>query len=117
MSALLALGREEAPEVGIRLFEAPLSQVVGGLGNDLYDAAFAMAGEMEAGVVAMPVWQDPLVVALPARPPLLAHKRVPLEEVVGYPLVLCHPDWKSVGEGRGVEVGVDCGGRRAVKKN
>lgn len=69
LSALLALCREEAPEVGIRLFEAPLSQVVGGLGNDLYDAAFAMAGEMEAGVVAMPVWQDPLVVAIPARHP------------------------------------------------
>ena len=67
LSALLALCREEAPEVGIRLFEAPLSQVVGGLGNDLYDAAFAMAGEMEAGVIAMPVWQDPLVVAIPAR--------------------------------------------------
>src|SRR3546814_2607443 len=50
-----------------------------------------MAGEMEAGVVAMPVRQDPLVVAIPARHPLLAHKRVPLEEVVGYPLVLCHP--------------------------
>lgn len=77
--------------MGIRLFEAPLSQVVGGLGNDLYDAAFAMAGEMAAGVIAMPVWQDPLVVAIPARHPLLAHKRVPLEEVVGYPLVLCHP--------------------------
>src|SRR3546814_5075549 len=51
-------------------------QVVGGLGNDLYDAAFAMAGEMEAGVVAMPVWQDPLVVAIPARHPLLAHKQI-----------------------------------------
>ncbi|MBG4768504.1 LysR family transcriptional regulator [Pseudomonas aeruginosa] len=91
LSALLALCREEAPEVGIRLFEAPLSQVVGGLGNDLYDAAVAMAGEMAAGVVARPVWQDPLVVAIPARHPLLAHKRVPLDEVVGYPLVLCHP--------------------------
>jgi DNA-binding transcriptional LysR family regulator len=91
LSALLALCREEAPEVGVRVFEAPLSQVVGGLGNDLYDAALAVAGEMEAGVVAMPVWQDPLVVAIPARHPLLVHKRVPLEEVVRYPLVLCHP--------------------------
>ena len=89
LSALLALCREEAPEVGIRLFEAPLSQVVGGLGNDLYDAAFAMAGEMEAGVIAMPVWQDPLVVAIPARHPLLAHERVPLEEVVGGALAAC----------------------------
>ena len=30
LPALLALCREEAPEVGIRLFEAPLPQVVGG---------------------------------------------------------------------------------------
>src|SRR3989344_5515442 len=44
LSALLALCREEAPGVGIRLFET-----------------------------------------------LLAHKQVPLEEVVSYPLVLCHP--------------------------
>ena len=91
LSALLALCREEAPEVGIRLFEAPLSQMVGGLHSDLYDAGFAMAGEAEAGVVATPVWQDPLVVTLPARHPLLVHKRVPLEEVVSYPLVLCDP--------------------------
>ncbi len=89
LSALLALCREEAPEVGIRLFEAPLSQVVGRLGNDLYDAAFAMVGEMEAGVVATPVWQDPLVVAMPARHPLLTHKRVPLEEVMRYTRWCC----------------------------
>ena len=86
LSALLALCREEAPEVGIRLFEAPLSQVVGGLGNDLYDAAFAMAGEMAAGMVAKPVWQDPLVVAIPARHPLVRQ-----QGVMSYPLVLCHP--------------------------
>ena len=91
LPALLALCREEAPEVGIRLFEAPLPQVVGGLGNDLYDAALAMASVMESGVVAMPLWQDPLVVVIPARHPLLEHKRVPLEEVVRYPLVLFDP--------------------------
>lgn len=91
LSALLALCREEAPELGIRLFEAPLSQAVDGLSDGMYDAILAMAGEMVTGVVATPVWQDPLVVAIPARHPLLAHKRVPLEEVVGYPLVLCRP--------------------------
>ena len=88
LPALLALCREEAPEVGVRLFEAPLPQVVGGLGNDLYDGALAMASVMESGVVALSLWQDPLVVVIPARHPLLEHKRVPLEEVVRYPLVL-----------------------------
>ncbi|MBN0098668.1 LysR family substrate-binding domain-containing protein, partial [Pseudomonas aeruginosa] len=91
LSALLALCREEAPQVGIRIFETPLAQLVTGLRNDLYDAGFALAGEMDAGIVAMPVWRDPLVVALPARHPLLAFKEVPLEEVASYPLVLCDP--------------------------
>ncbi|MCB2459643.1 hypothetical protein KQ708_16000, partial [Listeria monocytogenes] len=48
LSALLALCREEAPQVGIRLFETPLAQLVTGLRNDLYDAGFALAGEMDA---------------------------------------------------------------------
>ena len=77
--------------MGVRLFEAPLPQVVGGLGNDLYDGALAMASVMESGVVALSLWQDPLVVVIPARHPLLEHKRVPLEEVVRYPLVLFDP--------------------------
>ena len=64
LSASLPLCREEAPQVGIRIFETPLAQLVTGLRNDLYDAGFALAGEMDAGIVAMPVWRDPLVVAL-----------------------------------------------------
>ena len=31
------------------------------------------------------------MVAVPARHPLLAHKRIPLEELLRYPLVLCDP--------------------------
>jgi len=91
LSMLLALCREEMPEVGIRLFEASPSQVASGLGNALYDAALAMTAEVETGLAVMPIWRDPLIVLLPARHPLVAHKRVPLEEVVNYPLILCHP--------------------------
>ena len=32
------------------------------------------------------------MIAVPARHPLLAHKRIPLEELIRYPLVLCHPE-------------------------
>jgi len=52
---------------------------------------FARADEAGDGVVALPVWSDPLMVAVPARHPLLAHKRIPLEELLRYPLVLCDP--------------------------
>ena len=31
------------------------------------------------------------MVAVPARHPLLAHKRIPLDELLRYPLVLCDP--------------------------
>jgi len=92
LSALLALCRGEAPNVSIRLFETPLGQLLSGLGMDLFDAGLALSDEVGEEIVASPVWQDPLMVAMPVRHPLLAFKEVPLEEVVSYPLVLCHPE-------------------------
>ena len=92
LSELLALCREEAPDVRIRLFELPLGQLLSGLSMDLFDAGLALAGEVGDEIVALPLWQDPLVVAVPTRHPLLAFKEVPLHEAVNYPLVLCHPE-------------------------
>ncbi|WP_420177235.1 LysR family transcriptional regulator [Kerstersia gyiorum] len=91
LPALLALCRQEEPEVEIRFFEVPLAQQIKGLHDDLYDVGFARADEVGDGIVALPVWNDPLMVAVPARHPLLAHKRIPLEELLRYPLVLCDP--------------------------
>ncbi|MBX5893058.1 LysR family transcriptional regulator [Pseudomonas aeruginosa] len=89
LPALLALCRQEEPEVEIRLTEVPLAQQIKGLHDDLYDVGFARADEVGDGIVALPVWNDPLMVAVPARHPLLVHKRIPLEELLRYPLVLC----------------------------
>ncbi|EPW8846172.1 LysR family transcriptional regulator [Stenotrophomonas maltophilia] len=91
LPTLLALCRQEEPEVEIRLFEVPLSQQIKGLHDDLYDVGFAQSDEVGDGIVAIPVWSDALVVAVPARHPLLAHKRIPLDELLRYPLVLCDP--------------------------
>jgi len=91
LPALLALCRQEEPEVEIRLFEVPLSQQIKGLRDDLYDVGFARSDEVGDGIIAEPVWSDPIVVAVPARHPLLTHKRIPLEELLRYPLVLCDP--------------------------
>ncbi|WP_447936043.1 LysR family transcriptional regulator [Stenotrophomonas lactitubi] len=89
LPALLALCRQEEPEVEIRLFEVPLSQQIKGLHDDLYDVGFARADEVGDSIVALPVWNDPLMVAVPARHDLLRYKRIPLEEVLRFPLVLC----------------------------
>lgn len=91
MPTLLARCREEDPEIDIRLFEVPLDQQIKGLHDDLYDVGFSMAEEVGDGIVVRPAWEDELMVAVPARHPVLAHKHVPLEEVLRHPLALCDP--------------------------
>ncbi|MBB4731239.1 LysR family transcriptional regulator [Xanthomonas arboricola] len=91
LPALLALCRQEEPEVEIRLTEVPLAQQIKGLHDDLYDVGLARADDAGDGITTIPVWRDPLMVAVPARHPLLAHKCIPLEELLRYPLVLCDP--------------------------
>lgn len=91
LPALLAQCREEDPEVEVRLFEVPLTQQIKGLHDDLYDAGFSMAEDAGDGIVVTPAWEDELMVAVPARHPLLAFKKVPLEEVLRYPLTLGDP--------------------------
>ena len=89
-SAFLALCRQEEPEIEIRLSEVTLAQQIKGLHDDLYDVGFAQSDEVGDGVITEPVWDDPLMVAVPARHPLLKYKRIPLEEILRYPLVLGH---------------------------
>lgn len=91
LPALLALCRQEEPEVEIRLTEVPLSQQIKGLHDDLYDVGFSRSNEGDDGIVVSPAWNDPLMVAVPERHPLLVHKRIPLEELLRYPLVLSDP--------------------------
>ncbi|WP_407935789.1 LysR family transcriptional regulator [Cupriavidus necator] len=102
LPSLLALCRQEEPEVEVRLFEVLLSQQLKGLHDDLYDVGFAQSDEVGDDIVAEPVWSDPLMVAVPARHPLLAYKRIPLDEVLRYPLVLCDPQ-QCEGRARQIE--------------
>ena len=95
LASVLALCREEAPQVSIRLTEVPRAQLVHGLKDHLFDAGFAKIGDGEAGIVASTVWDDPLMVVLPLRHPLLAFKHVAVEEIADYPLVLCDPQQRK----------------------
>lgn len=91
LSALLAQCQQDDPDIEIRLFEIPLSQQIRGLNDELYDVGFAQSADVGDGIVAEAAWSDPLVVVMPARHPLLVHKRIPLDEVLRYPLVMCDP--------------------------
>ncbi|KGU52604.1 D-alanyl-D-alanine endopeptidase [Xanthomonas phaseoli pv. phaseoli] len=91
LSTLMALCREEDPGIAIRFEEVPLTQQIKGLHEDFYDVGFSQSSEAGDGILASPAWSDPLRVAIPARHPLLAHERIPLEEVLRYPLVMGDP--------------------------
>ena len=91
LSTLLALCRQDEPDVEIRLSEVPLSQQLKGLLGDLYDVGFAQSDEVGDGIVVEAAWSDELRVAVPARHDLLRYKQIPLEEVLRFPLVLCDP--------------------------
>ncbi len=90
LPALLARCREQEPEVEVRMFEMPFSEQFRGLHDDLYDVGLNQVGDVGDVLLARPVWHDPLRVVLPERHPLLNHSRVPLRELLRYPLVLGH---------------------------
>lgn len=91
LSALLARCREEEPEIEIRLSEVPLAEQLRGLRSGDFSIGFAHTAEVGDGIVTESLWHDSLVVAVPARHPLLSHKAVPLDKLASYPLVLCDP--------------------------
>lgn len=82
--------------------EVSLAEQLRGLRDDTFDIGFARTDECGDDIVSVPLWQEALVVAVPARHPLLAHPVIPINELLCYPLVSCHPE-TCEGYHRGVE--------------
>lgn len=68
-----------------------LAEQLRGLREGLFDAGFARTDDVGEGIVAQAIWHDPLVLAVPARHPLLIHRQVPWAELLRYPLMAGHP--------------------------
>ena len=71
--------------------EVPLAEQLRGLRSADFTIGFAHTADVGEDICAEPIWHDRLLLAVPARHPLLAHKEVPLPELASYPLVLCDP--------------------------
>ncbi|HBP4890029.1 TPA: LysR family transcriptional regulator [Pseudomonas aeruginosa] len=91
LSTFLARCRAEEPEIEIRMSEMPLAEQLRGLRSGDFTIGFAHTADVGDDIVAEPIWRDQLVIAVPARHALLAHKKIPLHELRGHPLVLCDP--------------------------
>jgi len=92
LTPLLAICRDETPEVKIRLFEVSLPRLLSGLRLDLFDAGLVLEGENQPETISTPVWHDVFVALIPLRHPLLAYKEVPLSEALHYPLIVCYKE-------------------------
>ncbi|MDT0451935.1 LysR family transcriptional regulator [Streptomyces hesseae] len=84
---LEALGRL-APRLAVELVSAPARSRLEQVATGTLDAAFVRGAEEHPGVRLIPVWQDQLVVALPARHPLAAAPDVDLADLAALPLRL-----------------------------
>ncbi|GAB3976651.1 hypothetical protein GCM10029978_064100 [Actinoallomurus acanthiterrae] len=80
--------RDLAPRLTVRLSAIPLAERLAALRSGRLDAAFVRALDSAPGLELLPVWNDPLVVALPAEHPLAAKPIIALEDLAEIPLRL-----------------------------
>lgn len=92
LAAILAHFRADLPDIVIRATEVPLSEQLLGLRNEVFDVGFSRSKDVGDSIIAKPIWRDSLVATLPARHPLLAYQKIPLNELLHYPLVMSHPE-------------------------
>nr|WP_315904301.1 LysR family transcriptional regulator [Streptomyces sp. ASQP_92] len=88
LDRVLGAFAEIAPGVAAELVSAPtrdrLAQVVDGR----LDAAFVRSPEPAPGLRFLPLWEDPLLVAVPATHPLAGQDAIALSELAALPLAL-----------------------------
>jgi len=86
LSALLALQREEEPEVVIVLSEVSSDVLTVGLREGRYDAGLALAAATDVSLLSQPLWREEMAIAMPLRYPLLNKVALTLDEVLDYPI-------------------------------
>jgi len=86
LSSLLALQREEEPEITIILSEVSNDALIFGLREDRYDAGMMLVDATDASLHSQPLWREEMAVAVPLRHPLLEKAALTLDDVADYPV-------------------------------
>jgi len=86
LSALLALQREEEPEVAISLSEVSGDALMAGLREGRYDAGLTLADTTDAPPHSQLLWREEMAVALPLRHPLLEKTALTLDDIADCPI-------------------------------
>ncbi|MGW0810844.1 LysR family transcriptional regulator [Nonomuraea sp. NPDC002799] len=77
-----------APRLQVRLKRLPVAERLAAVRSGELDAALVRAMDNAPGLELLPVWTDPLYVALPASHPLAAERELRLEDLAMLPLRL-----------------------------
>jgi DNA-binding transcriptional LysR family regulator len=77
-----------APDLSVRLVRSRQEERLAAVRAGDLDAAFVRVVESAPGLELVPVWREPLVVALPERHPLTAHDTIRLEQLGELPVRL-----------------------------
>ncbi|MER6304127.1 LysR family transcriptional regulator [Kitasatospora sp. NPDC001539] len=90
LDLILDTYRRQAPDVRVELHAAPVRERLARLADGRLDAGFVRGAvaEDDPDLRFIPVWQDELVIALPARHPLAAQPDLDLGELAELPLQL-----------------------------
>jgi DNA-binding transcriptional LysR family regulator len=80
--------RKIAPGLRVRLVSAPVAERITRVRAGELDAAFVRAVTTAPGLELLPLWQDPLTIALPATHPLAAQPAIQLPQLSSIPLRL-----------------------------
>lgn len=91
ISELLALTRDEDPEVEIELFELSLQESIQKLQNNELDMGITHAHIKVPGITVLSLWRDRIIAILPTRHPLLVYKAIPIEKLLEFPFISYHP--------------------------
>lgn len=84
--------RRAAPGLEVRLVSAPVAERLARVRSGELDVAFVRGVTTAPGVELLPIWQDPLTVALPAAHPLAAQPAIQLRQLSSIPLRLAARD-------------------------
>jgi DNA-binding transcriptional LysR family regulator len=80
-----------APDLSVRLVRSRQEDRIAAVRAGELDAAFVRVLESAPGLELVPVWREPLVVALPERHPLAAHDPIRLDQLGELPVRLAPP--------------------------
>ncbi|HBO0859792.1 LysR family transcriptional regulator [Pseudomonas aeruginosa] len=97
LARLLARSREEEPLTEIRITEMTVNEMIKAIDHDQIDAGFTVHAGLRHSLHQEVAWTDRPAVAIPKNHPLLSLAKIPVDEVVRHPLILCHPELCSGG--------------------